>query len=317
MTALAVETLGLRKVYKGKTEALKPIDLRVPEGSCFGLLGPNGAGKSTLVKALLTIVHATEGKARLLGQDHRNPAARRSVGYLPEGHAFPKYLDGRGVCLYFGRLSGLSGSELKREVAEKLDMVGMGERSKVKISKCSKGMKQRIGLAQALLGNPRLIFLDEPTDGVDPMGRADIRNIIKTIAEGGSTVFLNSHLLAEVEQICNYAAILNHGELVTEGTLQEIRNSVSAGNGVAVRFRCGPIPDWVRDSLLKEGADFEDATSFVVRLADDKATTPMIDRLREEKVGIYAVEPLRATLEDAFIDLVSRDDDEEEEGGES
>ena len=304
----AIETRGLRKTYGRKTEALKPMDLQVPLGSCFGLLGPNGAGKSTLVKTLLSITHASGGDATLLGRDFRGTESRRRIGYLPEGHNFPGYLDGRGVCRYFGRLAGLSGDALEKGIEEKLELVGMAESAKVKISKCSKGMKQRIGLAQALLGDPRLVFLDEPTDGIDPVGRAEVREVIKDIARRGVTVFLNSHLLSEVELMCDRIAIMDKGRILQSGSVQEIVASVGAKDGRAlVRFRCSAIPEALLQELIGMGAT-ADAEGFSLPTADAAATTSVIDRLRQAGVTIAAVEPRRLSLEDAFIRLVSEDE---------
>jgi ABC-2 type transport system ATP-binding protein len=238
----AIETRGLSKTYHGRIQALKSLDLRVRSGSCFGLLGPNGAGKSTLVKTLLSIVHATSGSAQLLGKDFRNPAARRSVGYLPEGHRFPSYLTGRGVCLYFGQLAGLRIADLKRDIDEKLALVSMGEWADTKITRYSKGMLQRLGLAQAMLGNPALLFLDEPTDGVDPVGRYELRNVIRSIQAAGTTIFLNSHLLSEVEEMCDEVAILHRGAILQQGSVSSITAAASRGGNCLVTFITSAIP---------------------------------------------------------------------------
>ena len=174
----AIETTELAKTYKGGVRALRGVSLKVERGCCFGLLGPNGAGKSTLVKTLLSIVRPTAGSATILGRDIRSPAARRSVGYLPEGHRFPRYLTARSVCEYFGRLAGLHGETLQREIAAKLELVGLSDWTDSKVSKFSKGMAQRVGVAQSLLGDPDLILLDEPTDGVRSgrSRRAEVRD---------------------------------------------------------------------------------------------------------------------------------------------
>lgn len=232
----AVETRDLTKIYRGKIMALRGIDLRVPKGSIFGLLGPNGAGKSTLVKVLLSIVSPTSGAATLFGRDISFADARLGVGYLPEGHRFPRYLTGRGVCEYFGKLSGITGAKLNKEIEEKLELVGMSRWAKTPITRYSKGMAQRVGIAQALLGDPGLVLLDEPTDGVDPVGRQQIREVVKEAARRGTTVFLNSHLLLEVEQVCDHVAILHQGRVIKQGTVEEIRSAVSSKLGLTVRF---------------------------------------------------------------------------------
>ncbi|MEZ6196439.1 MAG: ABC transporter ATP-binding protein [Planctomycetota bacterium] len=313
----AVETRGLAKTYKGGIQALKPLDLEIPAGTRFGLLGPNGAGKSTLVKSLLSIVHATSGSASLLGRDFRDPESRQGVGYLPEGHRFPRYLTGAGVCHYFGRLAGLSGAHLKQETEAKLRIVGMQEWADTKISKYSKGMNQRVGLAQAMLGDPRLIFLDEPTDGVDPKGRREIRDVIAEIANRGATVFFNSHLLSEVEVICDKIAILNKGVLVKIGTVDEIKTAVSGKRtGLQVAFRCGAIPSDLAERLRDRGAALATSagprgpeTRFSIGVAAETEIDGLIDLLRSSGVSISSVRPDEVNLEDAFIDLISSQTD--------
>lgn len=299
----AVETSGLHKTYKRTVEALQPLDLRVPAGSCFGLLGPNGAGKSTLVKTLLSIVRASGGGAQLLGRDFRDPASRRSVGYLPEGHLFPRYLTGRGVCTYFGRLAGLRGAELKRDVEQQLELLEMARWGDTKLAKYSKGMCQRIGLAQAMLGRPRLLFLDEPTDGVDPLGRRKIRGVIRGLVEGGATVFVNSHLLSEVELMCDRVAILYRGRLIRQGTVGEI-TAPADGEGRRYKFTTGPLDGALRAALGARGEVTDAADGFTLTAADRAQVSAAIDDLREAGVPIYGVEPHRMSLEEVFIHLI-------------
>lgn len=309
---LAVETKDLSKTYKrGRILALKALDLQVPMGSAFGLLGPNGAGKSTLVKTLLTIVRASGGSATLLGVDFRRPEARRKVGYLPEGHRFPGYLTGAGVCEYFGRLAGLRGAELATQIKEKLELVGMSEWADVKISRYSKGMAQRVGLAQAMLGNPKLIFLDEPTDGVDPLGRQEIREVIKRLCRQGSTIFLNSHLLSEVEQVCDRVAIMHHGRILRQGSVREIIDAVTGGQGLLqVRFRTSPLDAGARQAVERYGAFTPADDGFLVNLPGPQAVTPLIDALRAARTEIFSVEPQHANLEEAFIRLIQQQSDQ-------
>lgn len=308
----AVETHGLGKIYGGKVHALKAVDLKVPLGSAFGLLGPNGAGKSTLVKTLLSIVRPTAGFATLLGVDIEQPAARRHVGYLPEGHRFPAYLTGRAVCEYFGKLSGLTGSSLAREVDEKLELVGMREWARTRVSKYSKGMQQRVGLAQAMLGKPQLVFLDEPTDGVDPVGRQQIRAVIQQLRASGTTVFLNSHLLLEVEQICSHVAIMHHGSVLRQGTLEEIRDAVRGeGTRRRVRFGVGPVGDAARAELAALAPiEAEEPGSLTIGVERRELVPRLIDALRAHGVDVYSVEPERMNLEDAFIGVIGQQDDQ-------
>jgi len=301
----AIETHGLAKTYNGRIHALKSLDLRVRAGSCFGLLGPNGAGKSTLVKTLLAIVHATGGTATLLGKDHRDPAARRAIGYLPEGHRFPSYLTGRGVCRYFGQLAGLSGAALTTETESRLAMVGMGEWIDTRISKYSKGMLQRLGLAQAMLGNPALLFLDEPTDGVDPVGRVELRNIIRNIQAGGTTIFLNSHLLSEVEEMCDEIAILHRGALLQQGSVAAVTASVAGqGKGCLVTFTTSPIAADAAAALPESITLLDGQRGFRVTLESESGISALIDLLRRNGVEIYGIEQARLDLEGAFIELL-------------
>jgi ABC-2 type transport system ATP-binding protein len=301
----AIETNGLAKTYKGGIQALKGVDLQVPKGCCFGLLGPNGAGKSTLVKVLLSIVRATGGSANLQGVDIRKARARKGVGYLPEGHRFPKYLSATGVCKYFGQLAGLHGADLDREVKDKLELVGMSDWGDTKVSKFSKGMAQRVGVAQAMLGNPSIVFLDEPTDGVDPVARQGLRSVITEATSGGSTVFINSHLLADIELLCDDVAILNKGKVLQQGSVAEITAAVAGGEGIHVRFRTGGLPSTLWSSLEERGATKEPDDFFAMRLEDDADISGVIDELRVAKVSIFAVEPKRVRLEEAFVELIT------------
>ncbi len=310
----AVQARGLCKTYRSmrsNVEALRSVDLRVPWGCAFGLLGPNGAGKSTLVKTLLSVVAPTGGAATLMGTDISRAEARQGVGYLPENHRFPRYLTGRGVCDYFGKLSGLRGPELRREVEEKLGLVGMQDWADTKVAKYSKGMAQRIGLAQALLGRPKLVFLDEPTDGVDPVGRHQLRELIKSLRESGTTVFLNSHLLLEVEQVCDHVAIMHKGRVLEQGSLEEIRATVTRNRGTLnVRFATGPLPDAARAALGEVGSFEEVSGGLQVALESEAQISEVIDRLRARGVAIFAVEPTRVNLEEAFLDVINQQEDQ-------
>lgn len=302
MTDLALETDGLSKTYRSlraRVRALEPLDLKVECGHVFGLLGSNGAGKSTFVKTVLNICKPTTGRARILGIDSRNPAARQHVGYLPEGTQFPRYLTGRGVCQYFGKLMGLKGKALKDEVDRKLEIVGMTQWADKKVIKYSKGMKQRVGLAQAMLGEPKLIILDEPTDGVDPQGRHEIRDVIKELAKEGVTIFINSHLLAEVEAVCDSIGIMYRGRMLRSGPVTEITEEMSIRDGrMQLRIRTGELPD----SLPRE---FEEAIrrdhGLEVSVENREEIPGLIDVLRGAGIKIYGVEQYHASLEEAFL----------------
>ncbi|MBK8206849.1 MAG: ABC transporter ATP-binding protein [Planctomycetes bacterium] len=305
----ALETDGMSKVYKslrGHVRALEPIDLKVETGKIFGLLGGNGAGKSTFVKTVLRICRPTTGTCKILGIDARNPTARQNVGYLPEGTNFPRYLTGRGVCEYFGKLKGLNGATLKTEVEHKLKIVGMQDWGDRKVTKYSKGMKQRIGLAQAMLGGPRLIMLDEPTDGVDPSGRHAIRDVIRALGAEGVTVFLNSHLLAEVEAVCDEIAIMYRGRLLRRGPVKQLTEEMSIRGGrMQLRFRTGDLPAQLPQLL--EGAAREDG-GFKFSVKDRDEIPALIDALRDAGVKIYEVEQYHASLEEAFLQIVEDGD---------
>jgi ABC-2 type transport system ATP-binding protein len=307
----ALSISGLTKTYANGVQALRGVELNVREGDFFALLGPNGAGKSTLVKTLLSVVGPTAGAATLMGIDISRAQARRGVGYLPENHRFPRYLTGRGVCEYFGKLTGLHGPALRREVDEKLALVGMQEWSDTKVAKYSKGMAQRIGLAQALVGNPKLVFLDEPTDGVDPVGRHQLRELIKSLRQSGTTVFLNSHLLLEVEQVCDHVAIMHKGRVLEQGSLEEIRSTVTRSRGTLnVRFATGPLDD-AAAAAVREIGPFEEVSGGIqIALESETQISDVIDRLRARGVAIYAVEPTRVNLEEAFLDVINQQEDQ-------
>ena len=200
----AIETSDLTKVYRSRwkrreVRAVDGISLRVARGTIFGLLGPNGAGKTTFVKMLLSSVRPTAGSALIFGRDARDPEARRPIGYLPENHRFPTYFTGAGMLDFYAALSGMEAAQRRKLIPEMLDLVGLDRWGSVRIGKYSKGMLQRLGLAQALIHSPTMLILDEPTDGVDPVGRRQIRDVLTRCEEQGVTIFINSHLLAEVE----------------------------------------------------------------------------------------------------------------------
>ncbi|HEU4385517.1 MAG TPA: ABC transporter ATP-binding protein [Anaeromyxobacteraceae bacterium] len=223
---VAIEAQGLEKTYRGSlgrggATALRGVDLRVERGTAFGLIGPNGAGKTTFVKALLGVVRPTSGRVSLLGGDPDDPAVRRRVGYLPERLALPPAWTPVEVLKAVARLKRLGPA--RAEVARRLEEVGMAEDSGRKVGGFSKGMKQRVGLACALLGSPDLLVLDEPTDGLDPLARVEVRSLLAREIGRGATLFLNSHLLAETERVCGRIGILVEGRVVREGALSDLR----------------------------------------------------------------------------------------------
>ncbi len=303
-TSIRIE--GLEKIYKGSgrkespVHALKPLHLDISAGEVFGLLGPNGAGKTTLVKLLLGIVHPTSGTATVLGRPAGSRAAKELVGYLPENHRYPPYLTGDGVLRYFGALSDVDPAVIRRRGDELLETVNMTRWRSTRIKKYSKGMLQRIGLAQALLNNPSVIFLDEPTDGVDPVGRKEIRQIITNLKEEGKTVFLNSHLLSEVEMICDRVAILRRGEIARMGTVSELTST-------ATRFRIEGAPEQAErfDTLAAQAkAERVGEGIAIFDAVDLTQLNARIDAIRAEGLLIRSVTQVKQSLEDLFLDIV-------------
>ena len=290
---------------KGAVTALSELSLDVREGEIFGLLGPNGAGKTTFIKVLLEIVAPTAGSAQMLGEAIGSAPAKARVGYLPENHRYPDFLTGAQVLRYFGKLSGMSGAELEHRIDDRLRLVGMEQWKNTKIRKYSKGMLQRIGLAQALINDPQLVMLDEPTDGVDPLGRKEIRDMLARLRDAGKTVFLNSHLLSEVELICDRVAILNKGRLVRIGTVREL---TTTENTYRVGIR-GALPEPLRLQWEATRTGMrEENGELVFFLPDVDALNGVIDQLRAAGVTITSVAEKRQSLEDMFIDIITREE---------
>ncbi len=297
----AIEAAGLEKVYqprfrKRQIRALTNITVQVPAGVKFGLLGPNGAGKTTFVKILVSAVRPTAGSARLFGKDANDPEARRPVGYLPENHRFPTYLTANGMLDFYSSLSGMDARDRKRRIPELLDLVGLKDWGDVRIRKFSKGMLQRLGLAQALMHKPKLLLLDEPTDGVDPVGRREIRDILDRLTGTGVTVFINSHLLSEVETFCEYVAILRRGELALQGKI----SSLVAGRGF--RVACSPLPAAAMEKLRHLAASVLTTEDGVEIQAESRErANAVIDLIREAGGLIETVSATSSSLEDVFI----------------
>jgi ABC-2 type transport system ATP-binding protein len=228
MTNPAVAVHGLTKIFPVPFHptrgvlAVKDLSLRIEPGEVYGLLGPNGSGKSTTLKIILGLVSPTRGRTEIFGRDSRLVESREAVGFLPENPYFYKYLTGAETLRFFGRLCGMTGATLKSRVNELLDLVGLNKARDRRLGTYSKGMLQRIGLAQALIHDPRLVVLDEPTAGVDPAGSREIRDLIMDLKRRGITVLLSSHLLAQAQEICDRVGILADGVLVREGHLQEL-----------------------------------------------------------------------------------------------
>ncbi|MFG0245654.1 MAG: ABC transporter ATP-binding protein [Phycisphaerales bacterium JB052] len=300
-----IDVRGVEKMYKGRVHALRGVDLQVGSGEIFGLLGPNGAGKSTLVKVLLTVIRATKCEGSLLGAKVGDKSVLRQVGYLPEHHNFPKYLTSRQLLRHFGAMAGVDRSDRNRRAEELLELVGMKDWADSKLGSYSKGMRQRVGIAQALMNDPKLVVLDEPTDGVDPIGRKDIREILTRLKDEGRTVFLNSHLLSELEMVCDRVAIMVHGLMRQQGTIEELTDGQS---GYAIRATTAISSD-VRSMVQSklQGVDAietKDPTELVFATSDAEVVQPVIDTLRSQGVSISAFGFRRPSLEYLFVKAV-------------
>jgi ABC-2 type transport system ATP-binding protein len=293
-----IETRNLYKRYK-TVEALRGVTLKVEPGEVFGLLGQNGAGKTTLIKILLGIVQFGEGEATLLHQPAGTADVRKRVGYLPEDHRFPEYHTAYSLLDYYGVLYGMPKDERRRKIPELLDQVGLAGRMHHKIRTYSKGMKQRTGIAQSIFHDPELIFLDEPTDGVDPVGRREIREIIDERRRKGATVFVNSHLLGEVEMMCDRVAIMQRGQLIREGTVQELTSQRGVFI-VAVAEK-----DFPEAELRQKGYAIRPLNErWEITLSDGQSIDPVLDLLRERGLRLRHLVEKRQTLEDLFVSMV-------------
>ena len=320
----AIDVRDVHKTYRGKVQALRGVDLFVKRGEIFGLLGPNGAGKSTLVKILMTVISPSRAQGTMLGGPvgHKGTLAR--VGYLPEHHRFPEHLTGGQVLDFFGAMSGVPASERRKRASPLLDLVGMSDWRKKRVKSYSKGMRQRIGIAQALMNDPDLVVLDEPTDGVDPVGRRDIRNVLQQLKDQGKTVFLNSHLLSELEMVCDRVAIMVQGKVASQGTIAELTESgrryeidLACESGVAARHFAtmltgpalpagtDPSPGAIVRVISAPDLDASiERGTLVLRTSDPERVQPVLDDLRRRSLTIRSVRQVRPSLEDLFMQAV-------------
>ena len=304
MTAV-LSAEGLSKTFRTPfsrrdVRALDGLDLSVAAGEVFGLLGPNGAGKTTTVKILLGLTLPTSGEARLFGLAASDPESRRRVGYLPEGHRFPGYLTARQTLSIFGRMSGVSDAGLKERIPELLARVRLSDWADVKVRKFSKGMTQRLGLASALVHRPDLLLLDEPTDGVDPVGRREIRDLLREEAARGVAILLNSHLLSEIEMTCDRVAVLRKGKSVAAGRIADL-----TAQGFTYRFAGKGLDEALLGAFRESGALAERVNGHVKLTARDaEHLNALVDAARSRGVLVTELTPVRSTLEDVFVDLV-------------
>ena len=293
----AIDVEHLRKTY-GRVRALTDLSLRVRRGEIFGFLGPNGAGKTTSVKLLAGLARPSGGGGTLLGHALGDRRARRRLGYLPELFRFPEWLSAREVMRFHARLCGRAAGA--REIGDALELVGLRARADDRVGTFSKGMQQRLGLAVALLGDPDLVILDEPTSALDPAGRLEVREILHRLRARGTTVFLNSHLLTEVEQVCDRVAIVTRGAVVAQGAIADI---LGAQSGLRIRALADGVP--LRSLLERFGELTEERDAVLLHGVDRDRVPEIVQALVNAGARVYAVEPLGATLEDRFLELTS------------
>jgi ABC-2 type transport system ATP-binding protein len=302
MPALAIETRNLRREF-GDNVAVRGLTLDVQQGEVFGFLGPNGAGKTTSIKMLLGLVAPTSGEARLLGQPIGQSAVRAKVGFLPEHFRFHDWLTAGEFLTLHGQLYGMPAGRLNSRLAELLERVGLAAFRNKQLRTFSKGMLQRVGLAQALLNEPALVFLDEPTSGLDPVGRRLVRDIIRDLRSQGTSVFLNSHLLSEVEITCDRVAFIKHGEVVR---VSDLKSLVHGETSVTIRAAgltpaaVAGLAQWGRDSRL-------DGDHLTLTVDADSALPHITRFLVARGCDVYAITPQRLSLEDLFIQIVGTD----------
>jgi ABC-2 type transport system ATP-binding protein len=298
----AISTRALHKRY-GRHVALAGLDLDVEPGQVVGLLGPNGAGKTTVVKILAGLVAATSGTATLFGVPAAVPQARRRLGYLPEHFRFPEWLTGMQLLRYHARLAGRDPRPDAARLQGLLERVGLQGRGDERIRAYSKGMTQRLGLAQALVGDPDLVLLDEPTSAMDPLGRREIRELIAGLANDGVAVLLNSHLLSEVELTCDHVVVIDRGRVLRSGTLDEVREA-----SLEVRITVDLVDQRVRDVLAGHGRVIAADEREVLLATDDPEAVPRLAAdLIQSGARLRALVPLQRSLEDVFIGLVGKD----------
>jgi len=297
--APAIRTQELAKRY-GSITALAGLTMTIPRGDIFGFLGPNGAGKTTAVKLLLGLTPPTAGHGEVLGAAIGDRDALRRVGYLPELFRYQSWLSAREVLALHCELAGIDRTAWQREIEDALAIVGLADRGSGRVGTFSKGMQQRLGLGVALLGAPDLVVLDEPTSALDPVGRHDVREIIRGLGERGTTVFLNSHLLSEVEQVCHRVAIVDRGRVVAEGSLDELLG------GDTVRIRVTDLDRAAKTGLSRFGQLDDEGEWLVIRGIDTERVPELVADIVRLGGRVHAVEPRHESLEDRFLRLLGQ-----------
>jgi ABC-2 type transport system ATP-binding protein len=297
----AIEILGLEKIYnvgfwrKRPKCALRPLHMQVEEGEIFGFLGPNGAGKTTTLKMLMGLVFPTSGSARILGMETNDPRMKAQIGFLPEQPYFYDYLTARELLEYYAGLSGVPAKERSRRSQEMLERVGLHDAGGLQLRKFSKGMLQRVGIAQAILHEPKVVFFDEPMSGLDPMGRREVRDLMDQLRQEGKTVFFCTHILSDAEALCDRVAIIHLGELRGVGSVADLTSSVQ--NRVELIWQGPSVPS----SLRALGAEPHVAGSTVRAILLEANQDAAIEALRRERLRLISVVPVRTSLEDYFV----------------
>lgn len=306
----AVETNGLTKKY-GSLTAVNKLSLKVTRGSIHGFLGPNGAGKTTTIKILVGLLKPDEGTVSVLGKElHGDQAdARLSIGYMPELPKFPKHLKGAELLDIYGRMYGMTEQQRTEQIPKLIEMVGLTGRENDLIGKYSKGMQQRIGIAQALLNSPELVILDEPSLGLDPVGMVEVRELVKSISKEGMTVFVSSHLLSEVEQICTYVTIINRGTMLVSDTLQNVSGMLTGP--ALIRAEVARMSDAVVQALknlpfVANVGQTGNALSIQVATHED-VRVQVSETITKTGGVIVGMSMTGSSLEDVFMQLVSKD----------
>lgn len=297
----AIEILGLEKTYsigfwrKRPKHALCPLDLKVEEGEIFGFLGPNGAGKTTTLKLLMGLIFPTAGSARILGMGVDDPRMKAQIGFLPEQPYFYDYLTARELLEYYGQLSGVEAKQRSSRVNEVLQRVGLPDVGGVQLRKFSKGMLQRVGIAQAILHDPKVVFFDEPMSGLDPMGRREVRDLMAQLKVEGKTVFFSTHILSDAEALCDRVGIIHQGELRGVGAVADLTSSVHGK--VEVVWQGTAVPA----SLRALGAECHVTRDTVRAMLSEANQDAAIEALRRERLRLVSVTPVRTSLEDYYL----------------
>jgi ABC-2 type transport system ATP-binding protein len=308
----ALEIQGLAKDYavgfwkKTSRTALKSLHLNVTQGETFGFLGPNGAGKTTTLKLLMGIIFPTSGTATILGRDIGDSEVKRKVGFLPEQPYFYDYLTAPELLDYYARLSGVPAGARKKRIGELLERVGLRDVGNKQLRKFSKGMLQRVGIAQAIIHDPEIVFLDEPMSGLDPVGRHDVRELIQQLKDQGKTIFFSTHILSDAEALCDRVGIIHKGELRGVGVVNDFRSSVADKTEV-IWLGAGALTS-VND-LVSDTHITGDTVRGTVQSAD---LDRLLEKLRQQRARLISVTPINRTLEDYFL-AQTREKEEEKE----